>query len=138
LTVGVLVTGGAGFIGSNLLSLVVPARDYRLEVGDGACPDTLHPVMERHRPQVVLPFAAESQVDRSIRWPGQFVQTDVMGTCHLLALDCSRIRARPGWQPQEALESGLARTVRRYLDHPRWVARAREEMRRWTEARYAL
>ncbi|HXE72398.1 MAG TPA: GDP-mannose 4,6-dehydratase [Candidatus Nitrosotenuis sp.] len=78
---GVLVTGGAGFIGSNLLSLVVPARDYRLEVGDGACPDTLHPVMERHRPQVVLPFAAESQVDRSIRWPGQFVQTDVMGTC---------------------------------------------------------
>jgi dTDP-glucose 4,6-dehydratase len=53
------------------------------------------------------------------------------------ALDDSRIRSELGWQPSERFETGLARTVRWYLDHPQWVERVRTgEYRRWIAAHY--
>jgi len=106
-----LVTGGAGFIGSNFLFHMRRAHpDVRLICLDkltyAGNLETLQSVMEdpmfsfekldicdregvyalfeRERPDVVVHFAAESHVDRSIDNPGVFLETNVMGTAVLL------------------------------------------------------
>ena len=104
-----LITGGAGFIGSAVVRLAV-ARGHEVVNVDAltyaACLDNLAPVagsnlysfeqanicdraaLERifalHRPDAVMHLAAESHVDRSIDGPGRFVETNVTGTFTLL------------------------------------------------------
>ena len=107
----VLVTGGAGFIGSNFLLRSVeryPGRRFvnldkltyagnlrgleALSSGsphhfvraDIADPGALDEVFTRFRPSIVIHFAAESHVDRSILGPAAFVRTNIEGTFHLL------------------------------------------------------
>lgn len=107
----VLVTGGAGFIGANFLNVSVPARpqDHFLNVDAltyAANPMSLASIADRpnyqfaqvdiadgpairdtvlsYEPELVVHFAAESHVDRSILGPEAFVRTNVMGTFHLL------------------------------------------------------
>jgi dTDP-glucose 4,6-dehydratase len=106
----ILVTGAAGFIGANfvldwlavndeavvnldkltyagnlrsLKSLEGDARHQFVhgDIGDRALLDRL---LAEHRPRAVLNFAAESHVDRSIHGPEDFIQTNVVGTFHLL------------------------------------------------------
>ena len=105
-----LVTGGAGFIGSNFVLGLIGRGDVRVVNLDALTYagnlDTLAPVMDdpnhifvhgsiqdralvkdlmdRHRPSAVINFAAESHVDRSIDSPGEFIQTNVVGTFELL------------------------------------------------------
>ncbi|HVX12806.1 MAG TPA: dTDP-glucose 4,6-dehydratase [Pirellulales bacterium] len=107
----ILVTGGAGFIGSGFVRQWLADPDLRLVnldkltyAGnlDSLAPVATHPghilvegdigdrsLVERlladHRPQAVVNFAAESHVDRSIDGPADFVKTNVLGTCELLA-----------------------------------------------------
>jgi dTDP-glucose 4,6-dehydratase len=113
-----LVTGGAGFIGSavirkaleqdgveivNLDKLTYAAnRDslkpfegdprYRFEQADICDRAALDRIFTAHSPDAVMHLAAESHVDRSIDGPSVFVQTNVVGTCTLLevALDYYR------------------------------------------------
>lgn len=106
----ILVTGGAGFIGSAVvrelvagtadrvvnvdaltyagnLDSLAEARDHarhefvRADICDAAA---MRAVFDRCRPDAVLHLAAESHVDRSIDAPAEFVRTNVLGTCTLL------------------------------------------------------
>ena len=54
------------------------------------------------------------------------------------AIDADKIRGELGWRPRESFESGLARTVRWYLEHAEWVAQVKSgEYRQWVETNYA-
>ena len=135
-----LVTGGAGFIGSavvrraiaaghavvnvdkltysgNLANLASVAGDqaYAFEQVDICDADALREVFALHQPDAVMHLAAESHVDRSIDGPMAFVQTNVVGTAVLLEV------ARGYWS------AVIGRRVC-------WRNRANEGIRPWTSA----
>lgn len=104
-----LVTGGAGFIGSNFVARAIETGAFVVNLDAltyAGNPDNLAPLagherhvfaqgnildralvlelLRKHRPSALVHFAAESHVDRSIDGPGAFVQTNLVGTFELL------------------------------------------------------
>ncbi|SEL72470.1 dTDP-glucose 4,6-dehydratase [Roseivivax marinus] len=119
-----LVTGGAGFIGSAVVrqairdghevvnvdaltyaacldnvAEVAEAPGYAFEQADIRDRAALDRIFAAHAPDAVMHLAAESHVDRSIDGPGTFIETNVMGTFHLLEA------ARAYWQDKGRPES---------------------------------
>jgi dTDP-glucose 4,6-dehydratase len=106
----ILVTGGAGFIGSNFvlawlatdatplvnldkltyagnprnLERISDDARYHFVHGDICDRELVRDLLQRHRPRAIVHFAAESHVDRSIHGPDDFVRTNVNGTFALL------------------------------------------------------
>ncbi len=112
ITKTIIITGGAGFIGSNFLSKYVPlfpditfvnidaltyagniekisldarnAPNYQFEQVDIRDIDALRGVYEKYKPTDIIHFAAESHVDNSIRNPRLFTEVNALGTQNLL------------------------------------------------------
>jgi dTDP-glucose 4,6-dehydratase len=107
----ILVTGGAGFIGSNFifyelekhpedrivcldkltyagnlstLKNVLDAPNFRFVKADICDRAAVYQLFEEEHPDIVVHFAAESHVDRSIENPGVFLETNIMGTAVLM------------------------------------------------------
>ena len=106
----IIVTGGAGFIGSNFILRLADKSEFRvinvdkltyagnpqnlsaleqssnhiLVQSDVCDRDSLRSLFRKYRPVAVLHFAAESHVDRSILGPDEFIRTNVLGTFSLL------------------------------------------------------
>lgn len=106
----ILVSGGAGFIGGNFVLDWLDRHDETIinldkltyagnldtlrglkgnnrhvfVLGDIGDRDLVGDLLSMHRPRAVINFAAESHVDRSIHGPGDFIQTNIVGTFNLL------------------------------------------------------
>lgn len=110
----ILVTGGAGFIGANFVHKCIRELNETIinldkltyagnldnlqsikdkkrhifikgDIGDKKCVDD---ILNQYHPRAIINFAAESHIDRSISIPGEFVQTNVIGTFQLL--ECAK------------------------------------------------
>jgi len=107
----ILITGGAGFIGSHLIRLFVNKypdyhivnldkltyagnlanlkdienkENYTFEKGDIVDADYIYALFDKYKFDAVIHLAAESHVDRSIEFPNEFIFTNVVGTANLL------------------------------------------------------
>ncbi len=106
----IVVTGGAGFIGSNFINTWVTLDQSKVvnvdkltyagnlqnlagiennndhvfvqaDIGDS---EAMRELLKTHQPRAIVNFAAESHVDRSIHGPAEFIQTNIVGTFNLL------------------------------------------------------
>lgn len=123
-----MVTGGAGFIGSAVIRHIINETQYKVvnvdkltyagnleslkqiennerysfEQVDICNAAGIKQIFQKHQPDIIMHLAAESHVDRSIDGPGEFIQTNIVGTYTLLE------QARSYWtQLEPAKKAGF-------------------------------
>ena len=133
----IIVTGGAGFIGSNFIFYMLDKYpDYRIVCVDkltyagnlstlasvmdnsncrfckiDICDrEAIYTLFEEEHPDMVVNFAAESHVDRSIENLEVFLD----------AIDPTKIHNELGWLPETKFEDGIKKTIQWYLDNQDW------------------
>lgn len=134
----ILVTGGVGFIGSNLIRQLIDETDhdvvnldkltyagnllslkdyanharYSFVPTDLCDPTALREIFQTHHPDAVMHLAAESHVDRSIDSPGDFIHTNILGTYHLLqaAREYWSFRVSEGGVSENVKDSAISET----------------------------
>ncbi|UYG06246.1 dTDP-glucose 4,6-dehydratase [Halomonas sp. M4R1S46] len=127
----IAITGGAGFIGSNLIRFIVNATEdsvinidkltyagnldslkdverdsrYKFEKVDILDNASLESVFEKYQPDAVIHLAAESHVDRSIDGPADFINTNIVGTYNILEV------SRAYWKNMERTRRDIFRFI---------------------------
>jgi dTDP-glucose 4,6-dehydratase len=120
----ILVTGAAGFIGSNFVDLakskgheviVLDALTYaghienlrsihsayKVVEGNICDQDLVGKLLDQYQPRAVINFAAESHVDRSIHGPGAFIETNILGVFNLLRCSLDHWQGLDGAQKSD-------------------------------------
>ena len=124
----ILVTGGAGFIGSNSIHFMLD-RQPATRITNLDIIHTICSILDRKMPD--SPFKPHENLITFIK--------DRPGHDRRYAMDIRKIHSELGWSPRESLQTGLEKTVDWYLTHKSWVDNisARPDFKSWIDGHYS-